>query len=177
MFSTIVSYRIRVFNDFTDNFLILFSRLYVVKWFRCIAQTSSMKWRDKYRERLFQHLSDPGSALSEMVRVSKSGGRIVVLDADWGTFSIDTPDIDIERRLSRFRTERGVHNCFAGRQLYRLFKQRLTDVEVELHPLMATNYAFVRETALLDETEQSALDANQVTEDELRRWYTGMPCQ
>jgi ubiquinone/menaquinone biosynthesis C-methylase UbiE len=52
-------------------------------------------------ERLFQHLPDPAKVLSEMTRVTKSGGWVVVLDADWGTLSADASDTEIERRLMR----------------------------------------------------------------------------
>src|SRR5512135_1251731 len=71
-------------------------------------------------ERLFQHLPDPALVLNEMVRVTKAGGTVVVLDADWGSLSTDTAEVDVERRLSRFDAEQFLKNGFAGRQLYRL---------------------------------------------------------
>jgi len=34
-------------------------------------------------ERLFQHLTKPAAAMSELERVTRPGGRIVVIDTDW----------------------------------------------------------------------------------------------
>jgi hypothetical protein len=47
----------------------------------------------------------PERTLSEMVRVTRSDGRIVVADTDHSTMTIDTSDIDIEWKLRCFRTE------------------------------------------------------------------------
>lgn len=122
-------------------------------------------------ERLFQHLYNPTAALAEMARVTKPRGWVVVLDADWGTLSIDTPEVDIERRLARFHNERLLNNGYAGRQLYGLFKrQRLVDVTVEIRPIYLTNYPLARYAGLLDPTEREALATGLVTEEELHRW-------
>jgi SAM-dependent methyltransferase len=126
-------------------------------------------------ERLFQHLSSPDQALSEMVRVTKSGGWIVVLDTDWSTVSVDTAEVEIEQRIKRFRTEQSLYNGFAGRQLYRLLKQqRLKDVSVEMCPIYVTDYAVGRRGTMLDEDEQGALAAGIITDDELRRWHESL---
>jgi ubiquinone/menaquinone biosynthesis C-methylase UbiE len=66
-------------------------------------------------ERVFQHLPQPEIALAEMLRVTKSGGQVVVLDTDHGTWSVDTPEKDIERRITRFKADRFGHNGYAGR--------------------------------------------------------------
>jgi ubiquinone/menaquinone biosynthesis C-methylase UbiE len=126
-------------------------------------------------ERVFLHLSNPERTLSDMVRVTKSGGWIVVLDPDWGSMSVDIPEVDIERRLACIVAERLSHNGYSGRQLYRLFKQQqLNDIKFEVHPLVVTNYAFARQAALLDKVEQLALTAGILTEEEMQSWHTSL---
>lgn len=122
-------------------------------------------------ERLFQHLAHPEQALEEMVRVTRSGGWIVALDTDHGTRSIDTPEVDLERRLARVAAERCVANGYAGRQLFRLFHEAgLEEIHVETVSLAFTDYALCREADFLDRVEQEALEAGLLNEAELRRW-------
>ncbi|UCE51320.1 MAG: methyltransferase domain-containing protein [Desulfobacterales bacterium] len=126
-------------------------------------------------ERLFQHLKDQDKAMTEMVRVTKSGGWVVALDTDWSTMSLDTTEINIEQRLKRFHTEHRFHNGFAGRQLYRLFKKRnLADISVEMAPILITNYAIAWQIAALHETEQAAITAGVITSDELDRLHKSL---
>jgi len=124
-------------------------------------------------ERVFQHLLDPEGALAEMTRVTKPGGRIVVSDADWGTLSIDTPEVELERRLTRFLVDRCVNNAYSGRRLLRQFKrQEIQDVKVRVGHLTLTTYALAREVLVLDRIEPQALAAGIFTRDELARLQT-----
>jgi len=126
-------------------------------------------------ERLFQHLLHPEETLAEMVRVTKPGGWIVAMDTDHGTKSIDTPEVDIERRLARFATERCLNNGYAGRTLYRLFRQaRLEEISVETISIPFTDYALCREANFLDRVEQEALSADIITTAELQRWRASL---
>lgn len=119
-------------------------------------------------ERLFPHLVDPAKALSEMTRVTKSGGWIVVLDPDGGSISVDASDIESERRLARVFAERIVNNGYAARQLYRLFKQQgLVDVSAQVCGLHFTDYALARQMWLMDEVEREALALGVITVREL----------
>ena len=126
-------------------------------------------------ERLFQHLHTPALVLAEMARVTKPGGWVVVLDADWGTLSIDTPEVESERRLVRVHTEREHYNGYVGRQLYRLFKQQqFMDLTVESRPVQITSYALLRSLTSMDNVERDALAAGLITEEELHRWQQSL---
>ena len=126
-------------------------------------------------ERLFEHLLNPVQALSEMTRVTKSGGWVVVLDTDWGSLSIDSDEIDIERRLARFMAESFLHNGYSGRKLYRLFKQQnLADISFEVFPVATTNYALARQATQAEKNEQEALKAGVISSEELQRWQTSL---
>jgi ubiquinone/menaquinone biosynthesis C-methylase UbiE len=121
-------------------------------------------------ERVFQHLLDPERTLAEMIRVTRTGGWIVVLDTDHGSVSMDTPEVDIERRLIRFRADHMFHNGYSGRKLYRMFREHnLTDIMIEPHVLISTDYYFARQGLLMDETERNAVSAGIVTEEEVQR--------
>lgn len=126
-------------------------------------------------ERAFQHFPDSGRALSEMKRVTKTGGWIVVLDSDWGACGIDTNEVDVERRLMRYFADERQCNGYVGRELLRLFKEQdLSDVACEVLPVMFTDYQFLREMWELDSVEKQALAAKVITRAELERWREGL---
>ncbi len=125
-------------------------------------------------ERLLQHLREPERAISEMIRVTKPNGWIVVSDTDHSTLTIDSPDIDIEWKMRRFHTEL-FKSGYIGRQLYRLFRQQnLEDIVVEIFPLFSTEYMLTRYIALLDKTEKEAIATGTITDEELKRWHNNL---
>jgi ubiquinone/menaquinone biosynthesis C-methylase UbiE len=78
-------------------------------------------------ERLLEHLPDAERALTEMVRVTRPGGRIVVFDFDWDTLIIDHPDKGTTRTIVLSYSD-AIRNGWIGRQLPRLLKEQHLEV-------------------------------------------------
>jgi SAM-dependent methyltransferase len=74
-----------------------------------------------YCERMFQHLDDPRAAIAELVRVTRPGGRIAVIDSDWGMHAIHGADPALTARIIECWAEHAA-NGWAGRQLPSLFE-------------------------------------------------------
>ena len=84
---------------------------------------------------------------------------------------MDTPYKDIERRITRFKAEHYGHNGYAGRQLYRLFRQAgLKEITCEIISGYFTDYELVRFMFMLDEVEPAVVKAGVISNDELALW-------
>jgi len=71
-------------------------------------------------ERVFQHLDAPETAIGELVRVTRPGGRIVVTDTDWGMHAIHGANPDVTARIIGCWSDI-VANGWSGRRLPALF--------------------------------------------------------
>jgi SAM-dependent methyltransferase len=96
---------------------------------------------DAYRcERTYQHLTEPEAALAEACRVVRPGGRVAVIDSDWGTFVIDHPNRDLTERLATV-PRRFPLNSWSGRRLRsQMVRAGLHDVIVRAETLVATSW-------------------------------------
>ena len=121
-------------------------------------------------ERLFQHLPDPAAGLAEMIRMTRPGGRIVVLDTGYGSLNIDSEVLEVERLLAgHFRSM--MNSPFAARSLYRSFKTAsLDEVSVEVVPLPVDDLGVFSQTFLLDRVLGEAEKAGVITGDQSRRF-------
>jgi SAM-dependent methyltransferase len=81
-------------------------------------------------ERTLQWVSDPARAVAELVRVTKPGGRICVIDTDWRTLLPDHPSPDVARRfLDAMGTVRGDQISVGGRLVNLLRRAGVQNVE------------------------------------------------
>jgi ubiquinone/menaquinone biosynthesis C-methylase UbiE len=69
--------------------------------------------------RLLLHVPDPERVMSEARRVVRPGGRIVLMDWDFGTVAVDHPDRALTRRILQWRTDYRGGDNWSGRQLWR----------------------------------------------------------
>jgi ubiquinone/menaquinone biosynthesis C-methylase UbiE len=126
-------------------------------------------------ERVFQHFNDPQAVFAEMRRVTKPGGWVVVLDTDWATMSLNTPEIDIERRLSNFHALHSFRHGYIGRQLFQMARRiGLDNIQIEMAPTFVTDYTIGYRGALMNETEEAALSAGVVTQEEIDRLHRNL---
>ena len=111
----------------------------------CQGDVQAMPFQDRQfdacrAERVLQHVASPKKAISEMVRVTKSGGHIMVLDADYETMTLDASDVDVTRAVVKGRTETAL-NGRVGRELWGLCREEgLVDLHSEGFTFICTDY-------------------------------------
>lgn len=123
-----------------------------------------------YAERVFQHLPDPQQALRSLMRVTKPGGKIVILEPDHEMVTIDTPYHEVNRRFIEWRCNT-FRAGWVAHQLYGWFKMLgVSDVAVELVPVVFTDYAIRSRVAPYLEEIRIAAQQGVVTEAEANAW-------
>ena len=89
--------------------------------------------------RLLLHISNPQFVLSELMRVVCPGGKVVVMDWDFETVTVDHSNRGLTRRLLHWRCDHHGGNNWSGRQLWRLMVET-GFVNVKLTPIVSIAY-------------------------------------
>jgi SAM-dependent methyltransferase len=92
-------------------------------------------------ERVLQHVAEPDVAIAELVRVTRSGGRLCLVDTDWESLAVDGLPLDLVAQMRAAFTARDLlHHQGMGRTLRRrLVRAGLRDVVAEPVPLVFTS--------------------------------------
>ena len=123
-----------------------------------------------YADKTFQHVADPGQALSELVRVLKPGGRLVSVDPDHDTMVLASPYPELTHRFLRF-SRSGMRQPDIAHQAYAFFKDAgFIDVTVEPLTWIQTDYEAIREFVPYAENMRFAQKQGAFTGAEADQW-------
>lgn len=90
--------------------------------------------------RLLLHVANPDAVIQEMKRVVKPGGRVVVMDWDFETVTVDHPDQELSRRILHWRNDHHGGNNWSGRQLWR--RMRAAGLQsLSVHPWVSVTHS------------------------------------
>jgi ubiquinone/menaquinone biosynthesis C-methylase UbiE len=125
-------------------------------------------------DRVLMFMDHPHRALQEMVRVTRSGGRIVVGEFDMETAIVDSPYRGLTRKLLDFWCDT-IPNGWIGRQLPGLYQEfGLQAVRVVPLTIRMTGYPQWNEVFQVELTVQRAQKANVVSATEAALWLQNL---
>ena len=140
-----------------------------------VADAEALPWATAYfdaclADRVFQHLRSPARALNEMLRVATPGGRVVVVDRDWGLVSVDATDA-ATTSVVLGRACAGIRNGCTGRNLRALFDEAGVR-DTEIHTKIINIQSFEVADLLLDlrVVVRLAVAEERITQYAASRW-------
>jgi SAM-dependent methyltransferase len=121
-------------------------------------------------DRVLQHIADPRKAFSEMVRVVRSKGRLVVYEPDWGTFIVSPGQKKICRIMTQLFGDT-FPSGWIGRQLPGFFREEgLVKIEIEPQTFMTNDLMLAIKVFDLINNAHRANKMGYVSEDQAEGW-------
>ena len=121
-------------------------------------------------DRVLQHISEPGSAIDEMVRVLYPGGTLVAFDSDWESLTVDSRDRATTRAILNAWCDR-FPSGWIGRRMRALFLDAgLEDVETHPKTLVCTDLAVADRVFSLFATADGLVDTGVISSDVVGSW-------
>jgi ubiquinone/menaquinone biosynthesis C-methylase UbiE len=119
---------------------------------------------------LFVHLRDPLRGLSELIRVTRPGGRVAILEVDWETQIVDVGTRAVTRKILNGYCDGYAHG-WIGRQLPAMFMEaQLTSITIRPMTVMLGPEQWRDPAMGLLMSVDRAQEAGTITTDERLAW-------
>ncbi len=124
--------------------------------------------------RTLQHIPEPEKVLTEMARVTRSVGRVVAYEPDWGTFTIGSMNRQVTRKITDLWCDT-FRSGWIGRNLYGYFRDMgLEDVQVYPSTLVITDLNLAEKVFDLSKNAEKALGLDRVSKYDAEDWLRGL---
>lgn len=126
-------------------------------------------------ERVFQHLNNPSVVWSEIRRVLKPEGTVVIVETDWKGLSFYNPEFEVEKKLNDFLVHQRLNNGMASRNLVtELSENGFKNVLFDITSIRIPNYALANMFIKIEDLAKLAIHSGVVTEEEFGRWKSAI---
>ncbi len=125
-------------------------------------------------ERTLQHVDDPDAAVAEMARVLRPGGRVALLEPDWGTLIINGGEPEITRRILAVHVSRHQQPALGRRLRGLLTTHGFTDIELGAGVVTYTDLPNAYRAFGMVRAGELAFTAGVISQEEALRWSTDL---
>jgi ubiquinone/menaquinone biosynthesis C-methylase UbiE len=125
-------------------------------------------------DRTLQHVDEPRQAVTEMIRVVRSGGRISIVEADFDTLVIDASDRAVTRAIVHAICDNRRNGWLIRRMPALLHASGLTDIIVMADTWILTQYMLAEQVLGLSAGVARAQNGGMITADEAATWLADL---
>lgn len=126
-------------------------------------------------ERLFMHLEEPQAALSEIARIAKPKARLVIIETDWASMSVNNGMDELERRLSHYFASEFLNNGYSARRLPgQLAQINLQGVDIDIRSLQSNDHQLWQLLSQHMAMMEKALEHNVINAEEYQSWIENL---
>ena len=119
-------------------------------------------------ERVIQHVGDVDGLVAEAISITRPGGRIVLVDSDWGSLMVYPGDRVLVDRITGMFASQILPEAWAGRRLHdSLLSHGLVDVKSSIYPVQADAGVLVTLAGMYQRFVRSQLMTQEQAEEHL----------